>query len=1099
MKTRGWALALLAAALCLAGGAAVAQETTGTIVGMVSDTTGAVVPGVSVIAKNMATGRTSEAVTGAAGHFTIPLLAIGEYEVTFKLAGFQTLVIRKIDLHVNDRLEVNGKLTVGGVSETVEVTAEQVFVQPTAALQNLVASKQVEELPLNNRNFVQLATLAPGVSSDLSDEVGIGLTSTVSISVNGARRNAVNWLVDGVSNVDVGSNITLLSTPTLESVQEFKIITSSYAAEWPRSGGGIVNVVTKSGTNTFAGSGYEFYRDDALNANSWFRNQSTNADLHKPPKLEYNNFGYTIGGPILPLKDKAFFFWSQEWRRIKRAPSSLIANVPNPDWLNDPNNVQYVAPALRDPNAVKMLAAWPTPNMAPATANGPGRYAVSLPNINNTRQEVIRADYDLTPNWRLTARYTHDESYTRELGGLWVSTAVPNIATTDTTVPGQIFALGLKTIVGGSALNEIQYQRSSNAITWVNPDGTKNKRSDWGLNIPEVFAENDGGFIPTIGVTGLSSLQTNQLYDNNYVNHTITDNFSWSKGSHAFKFGGLFTVEAKNENALANTQGNFSFAATTGGRTAWQNFLTGNADRSCTGCTYSEAESDIEVGLRFNRIEMYAQDSWKPMRNLTVDYGVRYSLYPPIKEVNDHLTTFDPAFYKASDAPKFTTPAGGLIDLTTGNLTNGIIIAGQNSPYGRGIYPMVKDSVQPRVGVSWDPWMAGTTILRGSYGIYYDQPLVGIFEWNAMYNPPFNNSSSITAPTLSNPTAGTTGTTTGMRTIWSTDTDFKNPRTMQWNVGVTRQLIKNTTLDVSYVGSRGDNLIRPIDINYPMPQDVIALQTAVGSTSAVNPARPYLGYGTFRHHETTAKSRYHGLLTGFRYNGGKNGTLTANYTLSRNRTDSTNDRDTIDVPQNPKDPGADYADARTDRRHIFTASYIYELPFFREGNPVLKTALGGWQVAGIVYANSGQPVPRISVSTDTFRRGGFADLVGDIQEGYTEINGKPYWFNPAAFAPPAAGQFGNSGRAPFRQPGFYKWDATLSKNFYPTQRVRLQFRADFINAFNQVNWAADPGAAGLDNTCTTSITSCTVTTDSFGQLIAVRAAREIQLGLKLYW
>jgi len=253
-----------------------------------------VLPGVSVVAKSTATGRTTEVASSTTGQFTIPLLPVGRYEVTFQLTGFQTTVVRNVDLHVNDRLEVNGKLTVGGVSETVEVTAERVFVQATPALQSLVAAKQVEELPLNNRNFVQLAQLAPGVSSDLPDEVGIGLTSTVSISVNGARRNAVNWLVDGVSNVDVGSNITLLSTPTLESIQEFKIITSSYAAEWPRSGGGIVNVVTKSGTNRFSGSGYEFFRDDSLNANSWFRNQSTNAETRKPPKLDYNNFGYTI-------------------------------------------------------------------------------------------------------------------------------------------------------------------------------------------------------------------------------------------------------------------------------------------------------------------------------------------------------------------------------------------------------------------------------------------------------------------------------------------------------------------------------------------------------------------------------------------------------------------------------------------------------------------------------------------------------------------------------------------------------------------------------------------------------------------------------------
>jgi hypothetical protein len=229
------------------------------------------------------------------------------------------------------------------------------------------------------------------------------------------------------------------------------------------------------------------------------------------------------------------------------------------------------------------------------------------------------------------------------------------------------------------------------------------------------------------------------------------------------------------------------------------------------------------------------------------------------------------------------------------------------------------------------------------------------------------------------------------------------------------------------------------------------------------------------------------------------GTLTLTNSAGTRR--FTNDRDTIDVPQNPRDPMADYAWARTDRRHIFTASYVYMMPFFRNSsNTALKIALADWQISGIVYANSGQPVPRVSVSTNTFRRGGFADLVGDINAGQLEAKGTPpMWFNPAAFAPPADGTFGNSGRAPFRQPGYYKWDFALSKNFYPYKTTRLQFRADFINAFNQVNWNADPLANGLDNTCTTSVTSCTVSTDSFGQLIQVRAPREIQLSLKFYW
>ncbi len=229
--------------------AASAQETTGTLTGTTTDQSGALLPGVTVTIKGTNTGIVRSAVTNQAGSYTVGLLPVGPYEVTFELSGFQTVVVKNIVLHVNDRLQIDGKLGVGGLTEDVSVTAGRELVQPIPQLQTTIDSRQVQELPLNNRNFVQLATLAAGVSSDLTDEVGIGLTSTVSMSVNGSRRNSLNWLVDGVSNVDVGSNITLLSTPTIDSIAEFKIITNGYAAEWPRSGGGIVNVVTKSGSS----------------------------------------------------------------------------------------------------------------------------------------------------------------------------------------------------------------------------------------------------------------------------------------------------------------------------------------------------------------------------------------------------------------------------------------------------------------------------------------------------------------------------------------------------------------------------------------------------------------------------------------------------------------------------------------------------------------------------------------------------------------------------------------------------------------------------------------------------------------------------------
>jgi hypothetical protein len=1085
-------VAVLAMLLALAV-PALAQETTATITGVVTDDTGAVLPGVTITTKHVPTGRTFDVVSSSTGAYTATLLPIGPYEVTFSLPGFQPLTVKGIVLTVNDRVEVNGTLKVGGVSEVVEVTSETQIVQPTPAVQSTVSSRQVQELPLNNRNFVQLATLAPGVSSDLSDEVGVGLTSTVSISVNGGRRNAVNWLVDGVSNVDVGSNITLLSTPTLESIEEFKIITSSYAAEWPRSGGGIVNVVTKSGTNTFKGSGYYFGRSDALNANSFVRNMSTDPTVAgHPPKLDYKNFGYTVGGPAKFL-DKLFFFWSQEWRRITRAPASLVATVPDPTWLTDPNSANYVAPALRDANAVNLLAAWPQPNVA-----GKNQYLVSSPNINNTRQEVIRLDYDLNPRWRLSGRYTHDLSQTQELGGLFLGLAVPYVATTDTDVPGQVFSVSVKTILTGNALNELSYQQSGNRISTTNPPGTKGMRSDYNLNIPELWAENNTNRIPGIAISGLSSISSTQLYTIEYINHSVTNNFSLQRGNHAIKTGFLMTFEQKNENAANNTQGSFSFV-TGGGFSAFQNFMMGNASLACTSCSYTEAERDVTNHLRWQRYEMYVQDSWRARTNFTVDYGVRYALYPPITDTNNMLVTFDPAFYSNAKAPLYANATGTLLDYTTGDPLVGLVIAGKNSPYGDAIYKFQKGSIQPRIGVSWDPKKNGNTILRGAYGIYYDQPLVGIFEQNAFTSPPFVNNVSLTGIRLSNPGVGVSASTSGPRAIQATSTDFKNPRTMQWNMGVTRRLFEKATIEVSYVGGRGDNLIRPTNPNYPMPWDVVTLQNT--TAAAVNPARPYRSYSTITMRETTAISRYWGILTGFRWYGGiKAGTANVNYTLSRNQTDSTNDRDGADIPQNPLDPMADYSDARTDRRHIMTASYIYELPFYRNsGNAALRAVAGGWQVAGIIYANSGQPVPYIQVDSNGFRRGIYANQVGDAKAGQLNQWGTPnMWFDPTAFVVPADGTFGNSGRAPFRQPGFYKWDVTLSKNFYPTPAVRIQFRADFINAFNQVNWNSTPTAGGLDNTCTVS-NDCLISTDRFGQLIGVRAPREIQLGLKLYW
>ena len=496
---------------------------------------------------------------------------------------------------------------------------------------------------------------------------------------------------------------------------------------------------------------------------------------------------------------------------------------------------------------------------------------------------------------------------------------------------------------------------------------TGTPRTQLAVSIPELFPENAAGRIPSLAITDLASTTTIQVFNIEYFNYTLADNFTYQRGDHTFKAGGIATFESKNENANNNTQGSFSFLAG-GGRTAFQNFLTGNRDGLCTGCSYTEAQIDVTNHLRFNRYEAFAQDTWRFAPRFTLDYGLRYSLYPGVTDENNILSTFDPSRYSRASSPTCSTPTCAAFLPGTGDPLNGIIVAGTTSPFGDAIYPTDKNNFQPRAGLSWDIGGDGDTIARAGYGIYYDQPLVGIFEQNAFANPPYVNTVVLSNPSLSNPAGGTASGTVAPRALGATSVPFETPRTQQWNIGFQRQLYSRGGIDIGYVGSRGDNLIQRVDINQPQPADVVAANAATGGT-ATNSVRPYLGYAAITNHQTTAHTNYHGLLTQFRHEGGRAGTYTLNYTLSRARGTATNDRDAVDAPQNPLDLEAEYADLRTDRRHMFSATYIIELPFFRDAaNPYLRAAFGGWQLSGITRLESGAPISRIVTNSDTFRR-----------------------------------------------------------------------------------------------------------------------------------
>ena len=453
------------------------------------------------------------------------------------------------------------------------------------------------------------------------------------------------------------------------------------------------------------------------------------------------------------------------------------------------------------------------------------------------------------------------------------------------------------------------------------------------------------------------------------------------------------------------------------------------------------------------------------------------------------LFTFVPDAYDPAQAPAFADPEGYLVVLGSGNLFNGIRVAGQDSPHGRAIYAADTNNLQPRIGVAWDPSGDGRLFLRAGYGVYFDQTQVGMFAQNVQesYYDPFRTDTRVSNPPLSNPGAGTIiqPYAVDAPVALATSDPFVAPRWQHWNLGVQRRLYARGQIDLGYVGSRGDHLVRYVGLNRPQPE-VLAAQN-----SAPNLVRPFLGYDEIVMRETTAQARYHGFLASFRHDSGAAGTATVNYTFSRNRADATYDNNPVDAPQNPLDKGAEFDAAGTDRLHVFSAYYVYELPFARGAAGWREALLGGWQIAGVTRIESG-PAARVQVFNCNYADSCFPaplrpNQVGDPAAG--EQSGLR-WFDPAAFVPSPAGDYGSAPVAPFRLPGRHQWDFAVSKHFSLPGSARLQVRADLINAFNHTQFL------DVETVCF-GMSECDPT--FFGQVTSTRPPREIQLGVRLTW
>ncbi len=830
---------LLAAGLLLCASAP-AQQTTGAISGTVKDSTGGVVPSAQVTLRdtdknaNVRTMNTSDS-----GDFAFPQLPVGHYSITVEAQGFQKYVQTGIVLSVNDKLTFFPVLQVGGTSQQIEVEAPplQVDMQDAVAT-GVVNGTQVRELAMNNRVWEQLMTLVPGVSdSNNTDQYYVGATNpfggsatnTTGFQINGGRREQNNFLVDGMDNVDRGSNLTLLSFPSVDAIAEFRIVRGVYDADLGRSAGGQINVVTRSGTSDLHGGVYEFFRNNVLNANQFFNNTATPAVAR--PVLRYNDFGGTIGGPVyIPhvyeQRNKTFFFFSEEARRVVNyanttavVPTSGMLNgtFSHPvctNWINN-NGVAGACSAygtqVSNINPIAAAYVKDIYSKFPPVNSGSNNIISTLRGIYDFREDMLKIDHSFGTRLTLNGKYLRDSIPTTEPGGLFTGYPVDGIATTSTNSPGHQYNLHATATMSPTFLLDGGYGYSYGAIL-SQPVGAENfgsagdVQTALGTLLPYA---NVLGRVPTISISGGTGVSAFGPYNDYNRNQTAYANVTKVLGSHTLKSGFVFYHYNKHENQLSGSNnGSFSFvgtnapsAATAGGticgtgglpacpstfEQSWANFLLGNDS------SFSQASLDVTANIFDNQFEYYVQDSWRIRPNLTVTYGLRHSFFRQPTDASgpggtSRLSNFDPSVYSLANAP-CVLPNGNLdVKLVNAlptssacnpNYTplNGFIyvnpptyngFTGTQSPYGSKVGKEFNGAVAPRFGIAWDPTGTGRTSVRAGYGMFYDNGLeFGNPELNVGLNPGFLTNLNFSNTTFLSPTGATTvATSTAAATI----------------------------------------------------------------------------------------------------------------------------------------------------------------------------------------------------------------------------------------------------------------------------------------------------------------------------------------------
>lgn len=1130
-RNRFWGLSLvIVIGLLVFAPNILAQTFNATIVGKVTDANGASIPGATVTVTQIETNRVQTTTTNDAGEYVVPQLPPGNYSLKVSVSGFKIALNENLVLKTDTTSRIDVLLETGSINETVTVTAEPSIINTeTSEKGEVIVQRQVQELPLNVRDFTELAKLVPGIYQRPSDDdQGQGVASA------GTRTDASNFILDGVANRNDRNGGVGVNT-SVDSIQEFKVSTSTYSAEFGRLAGAQISVVSKSGTNRYSGTAFEFIRNNAFDANNFFTAAGDNKVLKR------HQFGATLGGP-LPFfnfgesslfnsgKDKTFFFVSFEQLREVRSQSARTV-APNAAWaqgdfrnvrgagsdgiLGNADDTNRVMCLQRSSNPLRPTRVeCPTPNVIPLApvasnpnllfaspvslkileylprANDPnsldGFNFSTISNILPRNLFSIKVDRKLSEQNNFYVRYSTDnrDAYQPQAGRFNYPGFLRNWEYRQTS-----FAFGNTHSFSPTIINEFRFGILHQDNKTLNENNDQDYIGLFGITgLPTGQLPELQGF-PAIRIDGFPDTGDSANVPFNYIykNISFSNSLTWIIGNHSLKFGGDVIRPNYIENDIRNVRGDFRFRgrftnpanATANGFRSFADFLYGIPDS-----TQRQLGAD-PADLVAWQSAFYIQDNWRVGSWLTLNLGLRYDYTPFLYEKNDRISNFIPQLGVTACADgEFRDPSSGAV----------ICVSRESLGLPRALVETDKNNLAPRFGFALKPFKDDKTVIRGGAGIFYSTETVNPARQMLALNYPyinrqsFNRASTADILQLTFESAFPDNRTSlqGVNTPLGIPTDSQTPEVYQFNLSIEREITDDLGFEIGYVGSLGRHLGMRYDLNYAYPTG------AIGANGLPVTAVAFPQFGSITYQIQGVNSAYNALQAVLRRRSKRGLTFLVSYTFGKamDHNSNTNNSTTGSQrsPQDIRDFTKEWALADYHRTHQFSGSFNYDLPFgrgrqfFSNARGLADILFGGWQLNGIVTLLSGRPFTPVFSTVDT--ASGRPDLIGDPMANVPA----GLYFNPAAFARPVATTadptlFGNSGRNILIGPDFQSVDMSLFKNFRLTERTKLQFRWEAFNIFNRPNFQIPQHLLLSSDTGKLRLTS--------------NEAREMQFALKL--